>query len=283
MNSLTAEQLSLVKKLKVEVAPIVQADPALQVFCNEWTYVRYLRARNWNLHNATKMLKHTLEWRQTFKPHSTTWKDIAEEGATGKVFLMPFEDKEGRPIVMIRPRLENTKTHERQLRYIIYHLELASRRADELGVGKMTWLLDFVGYSMKNAPPISTSLKTLQILQNHFPERLGQAICYQAPSLFSVTYQAVSPFFDPITAKKIMFVKSGPKDYPHMAERFHMSKMEECMGGEHKGMLYNPQQYAAVVSELDRQLQLDISQRASKQSVQNPHIVAPGVSQITVT
>jgi hypothetical protein len=30
-----------------------------------------------------------------------------------------------------------------QIRFLMYHLEIASRMADKSGVGKMTWLLDF--------------------------------------------------------------------------------------------------------------------------------------------
>lgn len=33
------------------------------------------------------------------------------------------------------------------------------------GVGKMTWLLDFGGYTMRNAPAIRTSVTVLQTLQ----------------------------------------------------------------------------------------------------------------------
>lgn len=57
------------------------------------------------------------------------------------------------------------------------------------GVGKMTWLLDFGGYSLRNAPSIRTSINVLQVLQNHYPERLGLAVCYHAPALFSVTWK----------------------------------------------------------------------------------------------
>jgi hypothetical protein len=57
------------------------------------------------------------------------------------------------------------------------------------GVGKMTWLIDFEGYSMRNAPAVRTSLGVLHILQNHYPERLGGAVCYHAPGLFSMTWK----------------------------------------------------------------------------------------------
>ncbi len=46
---------------------------------------------------------HLLSRRRTYKPHEITWDSIAAE-ATGKQFLMSAEDKEGRQIVVMRPR-----------------------------------------------------------------------------------------------------------------------------------------------------------------------------------
>ncbi len=57
------------------------------------------------------------------------------------------------------------------------------------GVGKMAWLLDFEGYSLANAPPMSTSIHCNSILQNHYPERLGNAVCWHSPMLFSLTWK----------------------------------------------------------------------------------------------
>ncbi len=44
-DELTPEQQRLVAELKREVAPILENNAALRLFCNEHTYVRYLRAR----------------------------------------------------------------------------------------------------------------------------------------------------------------------------------------------------------------------------------------------
>lgn len=65
----------------------------------------------------------------------------------------------------------------------------AAAAAAAIGVGKMTWLIDFEGYSLRNAPAVRTSLGVLHTLQNHYPERLGGAVCYHAPSLFSMTWK----------------------------------------------------------------------------------------------
>lgn len=53
----------------------------------------------------------------------------------------------------------------------------------------MMWLVDFVGYSLSTAPPMMTVLTTLTILQNHYPERLGLALCYLPPRLFLYSWK----------------------------------------------------------------------------------------------
>lgn len=53
----------------------------------------------------------------------------------------------------------------------------------------MTWLLDFTNYALSNAPPLKVSITCNNILQNHYPERLGLAVCWHAPTLFSMTWK----------------------------------------------------------------------------------------------
>lgn len=39
---------------------------------------------------------------------------------------------------------------------------------------------------------LQVSMQTLSILQSHYPERLGMAICYHAPRLFSFSWRVQS-------------------------------------------------------------------------------------------
>lgn len=41
---------------------LLQSSPSLQSFCTRSCYVRFLRARAWNVAKATKMLQETLKW-----------------------------------------------------------------------------------------------------------------------------------------------------------------------------------------------------------------------------
>ena len=111
--------------------------PDLKQWCSDSAVLRYLRARNWDVVAATKMLKASLEWyvalagpnactwpampvlmtsvwaepilpctgrRATYKPHQIRWEDIQEEAKTGKTFILQTPDKEGRPVIIMRPR-----------------------------------------------------------------------------------------------------------------------------------------------------------------------------------
>lgn len=42
--------------------------------------------------------------RLEYRPHSICWADIEAEAKTGKTFVSPFPDREGRPVVIMRPR-----------------------------------------------------------------------------------------------------------------------------------------------------------------------------------
>lgn len=95
--------------------------------------MRYLRARSWNVHKATKMLLESLKWRASYKPEELTFDNTRQEAERGKLFILSKPDLEGRPVVMMRPRNEEKYTgdSEERIKWLVYTLEQASRLADE--------------------------------------------------------------------------------------------------------------------------------------------------------
>ena len=153
---------------------------------NDEMLLRYLRARNFDVAQAIDMLNDTLKWRLDFglQDMLSGWMDtIRKENETGKLYARGF-DKDGSCLLYMKPRFENTHHHEGNLRHLVYTMEkcIASmERRNYNGQDKVTLLIDFEGYNLFDAPAIQTSMETLSILQNHYPERLLCAHCLRAP------------------------------------------------------------------------------------------------------
>ncbi|KAK9843107.1 hypothetical protein WJX74_007090 [Apatococcus lobatus] len=249
-DSLSHDEQKAILSLRACVDQRLKGDPALQLWCTDLTLIRYLRARSWDVNKANQMLHKTLDWRSSYKPHEITWAEVSEEATTGKLFRMHTLDREGRPVLVMRPRNENSNIYERRLKFLVYCLECASQIADESGVGRMTWLIDFAGYSLSNAPPVRMSMQTTSILQNHYPERLGLAVCYHPPIIFQVTWKACKPFVDPITKNKILFLDKSAGSQKLMAEKFDLAQLEECLGGSLPASeAFNMQTYGSCMQE----------------------------------
>lgn len=205
-----------------------------QQFCTKGTYLRYLRARSWNVHKAARMLKDTLAWREGYRPDLLTWEKMETEGRRGKVFVLDNFDREGRPVVFMRPRKEvYGGDNEERLRWVVYIMEMASHLADKYSPdGKMTWLIDFIGYDRRTSPSFKVSLQTLNIVQSHYPERLGKAVNWMPPFLFEVFWKAIKPFVDPVTKEKLVFLRGKVAEAAEdLAKQFELHHLDESLGG----------------------------------------------------
>ncbi|WFD34377.1 4-nitrophenylphosphatase [Malassezia cuniculi] len=176
-------------------------------------YRRYMRAAKGDMRNARKRILDTLQWRREFRPDIIPPDEVAPEGETGKHVLTGF-DRNGRPILYLRPGRENTKTSPRQIRYLVWSLE----RAIDLmppGQGTMTIIVDFHGSSLSSTPSLGTARHVAHILQNHYVERLGRAFVCNTPRFISAFFTGLSPFLDPITKDKIRFNEPDMTSFIH--------------------------------------------------------------------
>ena len=146
----------------------------------------------------------------------------------------------------MRPARENTHQEADNMRHLVWNLEKAiactTRRSQQVAspeeeeeqpqqLEKINLIIDYDGFKLKNAPPLSTSKYTLEILQNHYPERMYRIYCLNPPTVFRVFWNLVRPFVDPVTKEKVVFCsgKTGMEKLKQAAG--DLSVLEEVAGG----------------------------------------------------
>jgi hypothetical protein len=83
-------------------------------------------------------------------------------------------DHTGRPLWIMKPRYENSKDADRQVKHIVFCLERGIRLMPAK-VEKIAIVVDFKESTVSNNANAATCKKFLDILGNHYPERLGVA------------------------------------------------------------------------------------------------------------
>ncbi|KAF7312721.1 CRAL/TRIO domain-containing protein [Mycena indigotica] len=187
------------------------------------THPRYMRAAKWQLEDAKKRIRATMEWRREYQPDLITPDEVRVESETGKLILNGF-DNEGRPILYVRPGRENTETSPRQVRYLVWCLERA-KDLMPLGQESVAIIVDYKSTTLRTNPSIAVARKVLNILQRHYAETLGRAIVVNLPPLLNFFFKGISPFLDPVTREKMRF-------NPPLLSLIPASQLDADFGGD---------------------------------------------------
>lgn len=136
--------------------------------------LRYLRATKWDVQQAANRLQATLTWRHEYGLETHTSEYISPENATGKQLLQGY-DTAGRPCLYLNPGKQNTERSNRQVEHLVFMLE---RTIDLMPAGQETLAL-LINFDKKmggDRPPLWQGKQVLNILQSHYPERLGRSL-----------------------------------------------------------------------------------------------------------
>lgn len=188
--ALTADQQTKYEQLLAEVrAWDSEATPLNddeRIWLTRECLLRYLRATKWNLAQASTRLRATLTWRREFGTDNLTSEYISSENETGKQVILGF-DMEGRPCLYLLPQNQNTKPGPKQVEHLVYSLE----RAIDLhppGQETLALLVDFRNTGASGTPGMGIAKQCLDVLQTHYPERLGRALLTHCTSLSSKSH-----------------------------------------------------------------------------------------------
>lgn len=156
-----------------------------KIWLTKESLLRYLRATKWDQNEAEKRLLETLTWRREYGVEDLTADYIEPENETGKQVIVGF-DKQGRPCHYLNPGRQNTEVTPRQVQHVVFMLE---RVIDLIPAEqeKICLLIDFkTGPKRTNtAPGIGQGREVLNILQTHYPERLGRALIVNGKGAYS--------------------------------------------------------------------------------------------------
>lgn len=234
-NLTTKQQETLEKFREMLEKERSKLTPLQTYYCFEdkYCFVRYLKARDFDIQKAFNLLKSTLTWLESpYKPYNLTAKQLWLEASPAKTYIKGV-DKAGRPIIYLHAGRDFTKDPVTGLYLLVYNLIAASYRMGAGGT-QMTWICDFSSYTTSSAPPLGVCKQAVEILSSHFPERLGLCLMVFAPKVFYWFYKLISPLIPPVTKQKIQFCKSTkPKEMRAFFEPFvEVSQLEKKYGGD---------------------------------------------------
>ena len=178
---------------------------------------------------------------------------ISKENETGKIYVRGY-DKDGRALMYMRPGRENTVGQEQNnMRHLVFQLEKAIACSRKHDMGKICLVIDYDGFTLRNAPPFSASRRTLEILQHHYPERMYRAYVCNPPFLFRSFWALIKPFVDPVTKQKICFC-SGKAGMAQIVDDVggptKARHLEPCAGGTDPLREFNSYEYLHLPFDL---------------------------------
>mmetsp|Transcript_5852 Transcript_5852/g.8190 ORF Transcript_5852/g.8190 Transcript_5852/m.8190 type:complete len:267 (-) Transcript_5852:9-809(-) len=210
--------------------------------------LRYLRARSFDQDKSLAMIQETLKWRfnptQYSKvcPYKITADDVKEVLSLGTMY-QNGHTKDGYPIIYITPGAYNPNSVEQRINFLIFAMETAISTMNKAhSVEKMCWVCDFSAYGNRSKSPDSMEVTkaSVNILQNHYPERLGLCFVINAPWYFSLLYKIVSLLLDPVTKEKIHWVSGNKEQIGEYLQKYiDVTEIEERFGGKNQRQ-FNP-------------------------------------------
>ncbi|XP_074026952.1 SEC14-like protein 2 isoform X2 [Leptinotarsa decemlineata] len=195
----------------------------LQAHHDDHFLLRWLRARNWNLEAAEKMLRQSMKWRQQWEVDGALkeWKppDVITlyhpSGTTGF-------DKDGAPVICVPfvgfdvVGLLHSATRQDLIKMTISILEKNLDMAAKTGENQVVVIFDMEGFNLRQyawRPAAEMVISLIQMYEANYPEILKACFIINAPRVFAIAFGVVKKFLNDYTLGKIQIFKSNPQKW----------------------------------------------------------------------
>lgn len=212
---------------------------------NNYSLLKWLKARQFDVEAAEKMLRASLIWRQQMQVDSILT-DFQAPNVLKEFFpIASFgHDRNGQPIFyfnfghMDSKGLLYSSRKVDCVKYLVQWLEISLAECREQSVKhnrlieSLTVLVDLENFDVKTAlykPVFNLYLEFVAVHEQNFPEALSQAILIKTPKVFSIFYAVLKPLLAEETKKKVvmcgkdnwqeeLFKKIHPDEVPKYLE-----------------------------------------------------------------
>ncbi|KAG2378475.1 hypothetical protein C9374_008114 [Naegleria lovaniensis] len=220
LSKLTPEQTKLMGELR-KIAEGWDLDEEQKAFMDEMCLFRYLSGLQWNMDQASKQLKETMEWRKTFRPQDIRLKDLEPIAKQGFLFHYGY-DKQCRPVIYVlmgKDTADNTEENKKlKFKLFVYMMEKCIKRMPE-GVHNIVWLVDLKDSSLSMSL-VKEMKDTFVQLGNYYTERLARTLVLNAGWTISMIWSFVSNFLAKETVEKYVMVKGNDKTIAETFEKY---------------------------------------------------------------
>ena len=213
VETVAIPELDISEEQKNEVAEIVRTrlTPAYLAehrICND-TIHRFCTARLYDPDASTSMLSEYIKWRAEFGVDTFTLDHplVQKEASTRKAYFLGYA-KNKTPLILVHggghdpewSPVDDVKV------YALYMLETAIKHMPP-GVSKVTLISDYSSFGYAN---LDNSLlqEGARLLQNYYPERVGDVYIVNYPFIMWGIWKIVSPWVDDKTRNKFHFCAS---------------------------------------------------------------------------
>ncbi|RYH32724.1 hypothetical protein EON65_00050 [archaeon] len=215
--------------------------------------LRFLRARKFNVEQSMKMVREDVKWRLA-ENRLNLRRETAEEvlgcDLTQIYNFFPTwiqgVDKQLRPVSYRKfGKFEiwnvlKLTSMERLVRFHAWETEQALRGmykgSQESGYNIETFVLviDAAGWGLRLATSDAYAfIKNMATTDSdHYPERLGNMLIINAPTVLSVAWKVVQGFLDPVTKKKVRILAKRSEWEPMLKQYIDVSQIPQQYGGE---------------------------------------------------